>query len=165
LFYQKKRIFGNNHNYLNRFESGQSFAEMMSRWNSFFIFCFVIHALVFAFFPKKHTRERLPHALITQNLGVVLEAPQAGIPDQALLRLLLWQIVSLAEDFSKTDQPNFHLRLNRFYRYSASFIARYLAKLPRIQQIERTQKPGGEYAASLALLPKYYSFLFRLTPF
>lgn len=137
----------------------------MSRWNSFFIFCFVIHALVFAFFPKKHARERLPHALITQNLSIQPEAPQAGLPDQALLQLLLWQLVSLAEDFSGIDQPNFHLRLNRFYRYSASFVARFLTRLPAMQWIARTQEPGGIYARLPVLLPGYYSFLFRLTPF
>ncbi|MGV3503700.1 MAG: hypothetical protein ACO1O1_08320 [Adhaeribacter sp.] len=85
--------------------------------------------------------------------------------DEALLTLLLWQVVSLAEDFSSIDQPNFHLRLNRFYRYSASFIARSLARLPLVQRIEKTEQAVGEYAQLAALLPRYYSFLFRLTPF
>lgn len=137
----------------------------MSRWNSFFIFCFVIHALVFAFFPKKHIRDRLPYALITQHLEISPEAPQQDMRDEALLTLLLWQVVSLAEDFSGIDQPNFHLRLNRFYRYSASFIARSLARLPLVQRIAKTELARGEYAQLVALLPRYYSFLFRLTPF
>jgi hypothetical protein len=139
---------------------------MISRWNSFFIFCFVIHALVFAFFPKKHVRDRLPHALITQNLDLGQPAGQAESSDQeALLSLLLWQLVSLGEDFSGVEQPNFHVRLNRFYRYSAAFIARTLARLPFVQRIEKAEKPSAEYANFLVLLPEYYSFLFRLTPF
>lgn len=138
---------------------------MISRWNSFFIFCFVIHALVFAFFPKKHIRDRLPYALITQHLDINPQAGQEETQDQALLTLLLWQVVSLAEDFSGIDQPNFHLRLNRFYRYSASFIARSLARLPQVQRIEKAEQARGEYAQLVALLPRYYSFLFRLTPF
>lgn len=137
----------------------------MSRWNSFFIFCFVIHALVFAFFPKKHIRDRLPYALITQHLEISPETGQQQMEDQALLTLLLWQVVSLAEDFSGIDQPNFHLRLNRFYRYSASFIARSLTRLPLVQRIAQTEQARGEYAQRVALLPRYYSFLFRLTPF
>lgn len=139
---------------------------MISRWNSFFIFCFVVHALVFAFFPKKHLRDRLPDALITQKLDI---DPQASLPEssdqEALLSLLLWQLVSLGEDFSSIEQSNFHLRLNRFYRYSASFIARSLAKLPGLQRIPKTEEPSAEYANHLVLLPDYYSFLFRLTPF
>lgn len=138
---------------------------MISKWNTFFIFCFAVHALVFAFFPKKHFQERLPNALITRNLDLSTEATQTGDTDQALLDLLLWQIVSLAEDFSGVEQPNFHLRLNRFYRYSAFFIARYLTRLPYVQSIAGSPRLSGEYATSLALLPEYYSFLFRLTPF
>jgi hypothetical protein len=139
---------------------------MISRWNSFFIFCFVIHALVFAFFPKKHLRDRLPYALITQKLNLDQPASQAESSDQqALLSMLLWQLVSLAEDFSGVEQPNFHLRRNNFYRYSASFIARSLAKLPCLLRIPKAEKPSAEYANHLVLLPEYYSFLFRLTPF
>jgi hypothetical protein len=140
---------------------------MISRWNSFFIFCFVIHALVFAFFPKKHLRDRLPYALITQNLNLdVLQQPRhEETSDQALLSLLLWQLASLGEDFSGVEQPNFHLRLNRFYRYSAGFVARTLARLPTIQRIKQSEEATAEYANFLVLLPDYYSFLFRLTPF
>ena len=135
---------------------------MIRSWNFFFVFCFLIHMLVFAFYPRKHVFDRLSGAIIIE---VLQEKPAQSNSDENLWGNLLLEVIALSEDFSGVEQPNFHLRPHRVIRYSFSEFIRVIKLVYLNQWVEKEEKPTGEYSNLVPLLPKYYSFLFRLKPF
>ena len=137
---------------------------MNRSWSFFFVFCFLVHMLVFSFFPRKHVFDRLQHAIINEVLKDNAE-PSAAAHAEEVFEVLLWEVMELSENFSSIEQPNFHLRPHRVMRYSFAVLARVFELVYLNQWIETEQKPTGEYSNLIRLLPEYYSFLFRLTPF
>ncbi|KAA5549487.1 hypothetical protein [Adhaeribacter rhizoryzae] len=121
--------------------------------------------LVFSFFPRKHVFDRLQDAIINEVLKDNAEATAATQAEEELIEVLLWEVMELSENFSGIEQPNFHLRPHRVMRYSFSVLAKVIKLVYFNQWVEPEQKPSGEYSNFIPLLPEYYSFLFRLTPF
>ncbi|MDQ3291589.1 MAG: hypothetical protein M3Q05_09900 [Bacteroidota bacterium] len=112
--------------------------------------------------------DRLPHAQINEFFSKSTEStPSNACRNQAaLIQDILFEIIELSQEFSDLGQPNFHLLLNHFYKNFSRYISKVQIKLalPLIR-VTTSEKPEGIYARCNALLPDYYSFLFRLTPF
>ncbi len=138
---------------------------MVRKWASFFLFCFLIHTLVFAFFPRKHLADRLPYALINETLTEDIEEEEILEEPEYFAQHILLEIMDLSEEFSDMGQSNFHLKPNRFYSSLALGVYFFLKAHYFLFQESQEEKPSPTYSGILNLLPEYYSFLFRLTPF
>lgn len=138
---------------------------MIRSWSCFFVFCFFIHILIFSFFPRKHASDRLQNAIIHEVLNSQAPPSATEWAGTDLWQILLWEVMELSEDFSGIEQPNFHMRPHRVMRYSFSVVARVLKLVYLNQWLIPEPKPSREYLNFNLLLPRYYSFLFRLTPF
>ncbi|QMU29681.1 hypothetical protein [Adhaeribacter radiodurans] len=121
-----------------------------------------------AFFPRKHQVDRLPYAQITEYFKQETQANKNATKCHRvdLFQDLLFEIIELSQEFSDLGQSNFHLLLNHIYKNVGRFLPKVQVKLAFISiTVFTSEKPAGIYARCASLLPDYYTFLFRLTPF
>lgn len=132
-----------------------------------FIFCFLIHTLFSAYSPKQHQVDRLPHALAKEvpRQNAEPNKSDTGCHHLGLIQDLFFGIIEVSQECSHLGQSSFHFLIH-FYKHLGRFLPKAQVKLAfNALSIHSSEKPTGIYASCASLLPRYYTFLFRLTPF